>query len=285
MMTETYKINVVSGMEVYIAQQPQEVYACADKWGYKITTLIAELEGQANEYTWYREGKPLIRYNLNGDTVSINDKEIYYIEIIKRDTIVGNSDTNYLSYYDVFRTDSPNLSFGYPKFSDAGKYKLQIVYTNCRGERDTMFTDEVHLFVFGETNIISQTSNVYAFKGGFINLSVNTLTSGATSTAPITYQWYRHKNGSTTKLENNSRFLGTTSSMLSIIPVQDSDINDQNTDDYYYCVVQGLCDTVAKISEPITVKTAPEISISSHPTGAIKCKGDNITFTVNATSS
>jgi hypothetical protein len=49
-------------------------------------------------------------------------------------------------------------------------------------------------------------------------------------------------------------------------------------------VVQGLCDST-KISEPITVKTAPEITISSHPTGAIKCKGDNITFTVTATSS
>lgn len=71
---------------------------------------------------------------------------------------------------------------------------------------------------------------------------------------------------------------------MTITPVQDSDINDQSKDDYYYCVVSGLCGGDTSTTEKIYVNWVPEILITN-PSNTDRCESESASFRITATPS
>jgi hypothetical protein len=71
---------------------------------------------------------------------------------------------------------------------DAGRYRLEMVYINCDKEIDVMFSQEIILTIFGETQILNQSKEVYGYENGFVTIKVDAVTPGATPTSPIFYQ-------------------------------------------------------------------------------------------------
>jgi hypothetical protein len=167
------------------------------------------------------------------------------------------------------------------QFFDAAKYRLKYVYTDCKGQKDSAFTDAANLFVYGNTEIVEQSTTLYAFNGGVARLFVTASTVGAEGREPATYQWYRNSAKGPQKLVNGDNINGATSSTLVINPVRETNLNDQTqADDYYYCEVIGICNSDK--SSPVTVKLVPEIRISKQPVSANKCADSLVEFEVIA---
>jgi hypothetical protein len=192
--------------------------------------------------------------------------------------------------YDQRRTDTTYLPFTDLRYEDEGKYKLQMIYINCQGELDTTFTDEVQLFLFGNTEIIYQTTTVYGIENGYAKMQVSVVTPGATENVPVTYQWYRKKkNQNPIILNDDGHYIGTKSSILMIVDIDYDHFSELDATgevfDYYYCVVTGLCDAIGTDTDPIQLKEAPAIKIVTQPSNKIVCLDEdaNISVIVNLT--
>jgi hypothetical protein len=172
-----------------------------------------------------------------------------------------------------------DLHFDNVDFSDAGRYKLQIFYKNCRDEDDSTFTESMQLFVYGKTEIVKEPDNIIAIPNSYVRLNIQTHTVGDNlGNAPVSYQWYRHKNNTIDTLKNGYKYGGVTSSTLIISSITDNDFT-LNTDitnpsDYYYCVVKGLCDDIGSHTSPILIISSPIIKIEEQPISLEKCVGD-----------
>ena len=261
-------VNIVETAEIVIQTVP--VFTClgnrlsVDSPNELLTASVTEPDGASfiNQYAWFKDGRLFVRFNNNGDTISVIDDE---------------------DLYDIRRTDTTYLPFEQISFEDEGLYKLRIIYVNCVGEIDTMFTEEVPLNVFDKTEIVSQTSTVYGIRNGFVEMYVNVVTPGATIDAPVEYQWYRKYPTTSVMLTDDGHFYGTRSQKLLILDINSSDINNLALDavnDYYYCVVKGLCNgEFGDTSDPVILKIAPEINISANPSNRVVCENNNVYFT------
>ncbi|MDR0926186.1 MAG: T9SS type A sorting domain-containing protein [Ignavibacteria bacterium] len=248
-----------------ILQQPADIRTCIG------TNLVEELmvkiakptEETINLYQWYKDGVEYFRTNEDGQVVSPSD-----------------------TVYSVRRTDTTYLPFELLTLKDAGKYKLRMIYTNCQEETDTLFSDEVNLYVFGEPQIISQSNSTYGMRGGFVELHVNVVTSGSDAQSQVKYKWYRHySNGYEVPLTDGAAMKGTSSPYMIINPLTDIDINDQTTPgaDYYFCEITDLCGNIR--TDAVMIKIAPEIKITSQPVGLSGCENTTVTFSVTAQAS
>ena len=243
-----------------ILQQPKEQIVC---FGNKKVELEAAVSGEVT-YQWYKDG-----IKLEGAT---DAKLSFYNEISSEevDTTIGGIDT-VVTVYDTTGV----------LFEDAGLYKLEISYTDCSGNPSIMFTDEVQVYVYGPTEVYKSTELVYGFKGGYAVLEVEVKTLGS-DLSPEKYQWYRNYSlGYSEKVVNSSRIKGATSSRLVFNSLEDSDLNDgNNPEDYYYCEVIGVCNSL--ITNPAYMRVVPAIVIYEHPYSAEKCEGDAVDFEVSA---
>ncbi len=173
--------------------------------------------------------------------------------------------------------DSSVFVFNTLTYKDAGNYQLEIGYSDCKGEPALQYTDAVNLYVYGETEIVTQTNDIYGFAGGYAILNVQAQTKG-TQEKVESYQWYRNN----IELQDDARFKGTKSSTLVINYLQPQDFNDQTASDYYYCVVQGICN--ADTSKGARIKPVPEIIIVTQPSSQDKCAGEKAVFEVDASA-
>jgi hypothetical protein len=261
----TDDFDVVVNKTSAIVMQPTDVISCV---GNQLTEELSATVTQSddaiypNKYQWFRDGDIYIRKNSQGEDVT--DPSI--------------------DGYDQLRTDSTCLPFEELQYNDGGSYKMRMIYVNCIGEVDTVFSKEVNLFVYDQAKVIHQTQKLYAMRGGFAELNITVTFPGSTSDVPMLYQWCRNVNGTITELRDNNRISGTQSDKMIISPVQDGDINSQTYTDYYFCVVTGYCGDTLR-SDSVSVYFVPEITISRQPSNAEECEDGVATFSVTASPS
>ena len=129
-------------------------------------------------------------------------------------------------------------------------------------------TKAVKLTVVSSMEIIKQPEDVIANKGDKVSFSVE-----ATGDE-LTYQWqYSYDNGETWK---NTTVGSGKSATMGII------LNGSLTNRLYRCVITDKYGFTVE-SEPAMLTIVPAIEITSQPTDVIANKGDNVSFSVEAT--
>ncbi|MFC2111163.1 immunoglobulin domain-containing protein [Bacteroidota bacterium] len=138
--------------------------------------------------------------------------------------------------------------------SDIGIY--YCVVTNSCG---TVQSNNISLDVNVAPAITSQSGSDIKCVGQSMTFNVT-----ATGTDPKTYQWY----------DNSGLITGATNNIYILTSVDTSDAGT------YYCIVTNSCGTAQSTSKVLTVES-PAL-ITSQSSGAIKCEGQNMVFTVTA---
>ncbi len=139
---------------------------------------------------------------------------------------------------------------------DAGSYTC-VVTNACASVTSNAAT----LTVNPNTAISSQPSDATVCEGDNATFSVTATGSN------LTYQWQK----------DGSNISGATSSSYTVTSATSGDAGS------YTCVVTGDCGTVTSNSATLTVN--PATAITSQPSNATVCEGDNATFSVTATGS
>lgn len=88
----------------------------------------------------------------------------------------------------MVRTDTTYLPFEELSYNDGAVYSLRMIYENCEGVLDTLFSNSVDLFIYSAPELIDYSRENYAFRGGYMLLNVEAIVPGATSSVPINYQ-------------------------------------------------------------------------------------------------
>lgn len=152
----------------------------------------------------------------------------------------------------------------------AGVFSCQVM---GNGEADPVWSKNVLLYAVEPTTITRQPDVVYADGGTTVafQIDVHINTPDQPAFQPK-IQWYR----GTMPLSDNDRIAGSKSSLLSIRDVKPIDFGND-----YYVVVEGICGTAT--SSMITL--APKPKVVAQPLQDVEgCEGENITLTVNASS-
>ncbi len=137
---------------------------------------------------------------------------------------------NYQWYKDgvaIPNATGPLFQIDRAQYNSSGVYHCDLWgYGQCGNTK----TDEVHIRVARQTQIVNQTRNAAVTLGGKAFLRVE----AEVPDEAISYQWYKGQQ----MLTDNGRIVGTNSNLLEIRNVSNADLG---TD--YYCVVVGVCGT------------------------------------------
>ncbi|MES2765104.1 MAG: immunoglobulin domain-containing protein [Bacteroidota bacterium] len=120
--------------------------------------------------------------------------------------------------------------------SNAGTYRIVVSGSSpC----PSVVSDNFIISVIRPTRVVEQPENQKTIAGGTV-----TLTAGFEATEPVTYQWRR----GTQILSDNAKYSGTTSSVLTIRNVQQTEI-----DETYTVTATGLCGSATSNAARVSI--------------------------------
>jgi hypothetical protein len=155
-------------------------------------------------------------------------------------------------------------------FDMGGVYKCKI---SGNGEAEPVWTEPVLLYAVEPTQITRQPKVVYGAPGGVAKFEIDVhVTAQDNPMLQPKVKWYRGR----TPLVDNDRIAGTNSSIMTIRDLRAADFGND-----YYVVVEGLCG--ADTSDAIVLSEIPKIVVQPLSDQQV-CEGEDVTFTVNATS-
>jgi hypothetical protein len=93
------------------------------------------------------------------------------------------------------------------------------------------------------------------------------------------YQWWRHYKGNEVQLMDNEYFANTRSPIMTITNIQD--LHFSGSDDYYYCIVEGLCGKVTSNPVKLLVKSG-EFMFTVQPQSQDVCLGGELNLSASA---
>lgn len=152
----------------------------------------------------------------------------------------------------------------------AGVYRCKI---SGNGEADDVWTEPVLLYAVEPTQITRQPHVVYGDLGSIATFEIDVhIASQDNPLLQPKIQWYRGN----VALQNSDRIAGVNSSIMTIRDLKPADFGSN-----YYVVVEGLCGV--DTSDFIVLSQKPRI-IAQPLQDQQACEGDNVSFTVNASS-
>lgn len=155
-------------------------------------------------------------------------------------------------------------------FNMGGVYTCKI---SGNGEAEPVWTQPTLLYAVEPTKITRQPKVIYTTTGSVATFEIDVhFTAQDNPLLQPKIRWYR----GTTPLVDNDRIAGTKSSIMTIRDIRPADFGSN-----YYVIVEGLCG--ADTSEPISLVEKPRI-IAQQLADQQACEGEDVTFTVNASS-
>ena len=291
---EDYSVNVISGGPApVITQQPQDTTVCEGG-----TATFSVTATNADSYQWQKDGSNIsgatsdtytinsvtssdagsytcVVSNSNGSTTSnsatltVNPATAITTQPSDATACAGDNVTfsvtatgSNLTYQwqkdgsDISGATSDTYTINGVSSTDAGSYTCDVT-----GDCGSVTSNSSTLTLNPATAITTQPSDATACAGDNVTFSVTATGSN------LTYQWQK----------DGSDISGATSDTYTINGVSSTDAGS------YTCDVTGDCGSVTSNSATLTVN--PATAITTQPSDATACAGDNVTFSVTATGS
>ncbi|HRU67821.1 MAG TPA: immunoglobulin domain-containing protein [Bacteroidia bacterium] len=173
-------------------------------------------------------------------------------------TASGTGPLTYQWYYNNSKiTSATNFTYTINSVAttDAGNYYC-IVTNSCGTATSSVIT----LTVNTAPDISSLSSSTTQCEGSSVTFNVS-----ATGSSPLSYQWY----------DKNGQISGATNNFLTLSSLKTSHAGN------YYVIISNSCGNKQSNNINLTVNQSPVITAAS--SGATKCEGQSMTFSVTAT--
>jgi hypothetical protein len=180
---------------------------------------------------------------------------------------------------DIPGATNPIYKFATFNYETSGQYRCKM--TGPANTAAGVFSEEVLVYTLRPTEITKQPVNQEALGGGTVFFEVEVHIKGIVPPYfQHKYQWWRHLKDGDVQLMDNEYFANTRSPIMTITNLQD--LHFSGEDDYYYCVIEGLCGKVT--TNPVKLaQIAGTIVFDVQPVGKSVCFGNNIVLNANAT--
>lgn len=198
-------------------------------------------------------------------------------------------DGELLNVEDYPTADEPLLEITDVELNQSGEYSCLLTIEDCRGVSQ-IESESAKAYIMPETEIIYLPYPItYAEPGSTVTWEVIAFMKGLT--APWfkdRYQWYRYDSflGEGVPLENNEKYSGAQSSILTISDIGTGDYTT-GADDYYYVEVEGQCGLVNSANlennrGKLQIMEPPMIVVNTQPADLSGCLNGQVSLHVDA---